>query len=188
MSVSVGQRIADYRAKAGLNIDDLAERTGLESGFLKSVEESDVYPSLGPLIKIARVLGVRLGTFLDDHISEDPLIVRLEDRQQQLTTHRGDKKPAEVVFYSLGHGKTDRHMEPFYIELLPESGKDQPLSSHEGEEFVVVLSGQAQLVYGEDRTILNPGDSVYYNSIVPHHLGCYGDEKARIYAVLYIPE
>ena len=188
MSASVGRRIADYRAKAELNLDDLAERTGLERGFLKSVEESDVYPSLGPLIKIARVLGVRLGTFLDDHISEDPLIVRLADRQQQLTTHRGDKKPAEVVFYSLGLGKTDRHMEPFFIELLPESGKDQPLSSHEGEEFVVVLSGRAKLVYGRDRTILNPGDSIYYNSIVPHHLGCSGDEKARIYAVLYIPD
>ena len=53
---------------------------------------------------------------------------------------------------------------------------------------MVVLSGRAELVYGEDRTILNPGDSVYYNSVVPHHLGCCGEEQARIYAVLYIPE
>ena len=188
MSASVGHRIADYRANAELSIDDLAERTGLEAGFLKSVEENDLYPSLGPLIKIARVLGVRLGTFLDDHISVDPLIVRLAERQEQLTTHFGENAPAEVVFYSLGRGKTDRHMEPFFIELLPESGKDQTLSSHEGEEFVLVVSGRAELVYGQDRSVLNPGDSIYYNSIVPHHLGCYGDQKAEIYAVIYIPE
>ena len=63
MSAPVGKRIADYRQRANLTMEDLAKQAGLEIDFLKAVEESDLYPSLGPLIKIARSLGVRLGTF-----------------------------------------------------------------------------------------------------------------------------
>lgn len=72
----VGARITKIMAQKGISLEVLAERTGLESGFLKRLQEEDIYPSLGPLLKIARSLGVRLGTFLDDQISEDPLIIR----------------------------------------------------------------------------------------------------------------
>ena len=188
MGDQLGKRIAAYREKRELSREELASRTGLELEFLRAVEENDVYPSLGPLLKIARALSVRLGTFLDDQITSDPLIVRRDKRQEQFTTHRGDRTPASAVFHSLGRGKSDRHMEPFFVELLPESGKDQTLSSHEGEEFIVVISGQAELTYGHEQYVLNPGDSLYYNSVVPHHLGCGGDLKAEIYAVLYFPE
>lgn len=188
MSEQLGKRIAEYRERQSLTHEDLAERTGLESEFLRAVEEEDLYPSLGPLLKISSALGVRLGTLLDDQITSDPLIVRRDERTQQFTTHRGAEAPPEVVFYSLGRGKSDRHMEPFFVELLPESGLDRKLSSHEGEEFIMVLSGQVELVYGRETYSLGPGDTLYYNSVVPHHLGCKGETKAEIYAVLYFPE
>ncbi|QJB56395.1 XRE family transcriptional regulator [Pseudodesulfovibrio sp. zrk46] len=184
---SIGTRIKSYREKQNLTIEDLANRTVLPEDFIRAVEEDDQYPSLQPLVKLARALGVRLGTFLDDQVSSDPLITRLADREEELTTHMGGKEPG-VVFHSLGKGKTDRHMEPFFIELLPESGKDDSLSSHEGEEFIVVQSGQVRILYGKEESVLSPGDSVYFNSVVPHNVACYGDEKAEIYAVLYFPE
>jgi mannose-6-phosphate isomerase-like protein (cupin superfamily) len=130
---------------------------------------------------------VRLGTFLDDQVSSDPLVVRLAEREEELTMHPDGKEPG-VVFHSLGRGKTDRHMEPFFIELLPKSCQDDTLSSHEGEEFIVVHSGRMRLLYGQEETILSPGDSVYFNSVVPHNVACHGGEKAEIYAVLYFPE
>jgi len=188
MDTSIGNRIARYRREAGLTVEDLAGSAGIDRSFLTAVEDNDVYPSLGLLIKIARALGVRLGTFIDDHISEDPLVVRVGERRRQLTTHRGVQAPTEVGFYSLGRGKSDRHMEPFYVELMPESSRNKTLSSHEGEEFIVVVSGRVDLVYGRKTHVLKPGDSVYYNSIVPHHVGCSGDQKAAIYAVLYFME
>lgn len=184
----LGERIADFRQKNGMTLEQMSQRTGLDIQFLSAVEAHDLYPSLGPLVKIARTLGVRLGTFLDDKLSQDPLIVRLDQRQKQITTHRGEQGPEDTVFYSLGLGKTDRHMEPFFVELMPgEQGSDK-LSSHEGEEFIVVVSGQVELVYGQDKFMLNPGDSMYYNSVVPHHVAAVGGEKATIYAVIYLPE
>jgi transcriptional regulator with XRE-family HTH domain len=184
---TTGTRIQSYRERQKLSIDDLAERTGLSPEFIKAVEEDDMYPSLQPLVKLARALGVRLGTFLDDQVSSDPLVVRLSQREQELTMHHDGKEPG-VVFHSLGRGKTDRHMEPFFIELLPNSGHDETLSSHEGEEFIVVQSGQMRIRYGQEESILSAGDSVYFNSVVPHNVACAGGQKAEIYAVLYFPE
>ncbi|AOY58498.1 MULTISPECIES: cupin domain-containing protein [Desulfococcus] len=184
----VGARITKIMAQKGISLEVLAERTGLESGFLKRLQEEDIYPSLGPLLKIARSLGVRLGTFLDDQISEDPLIIRKSDRKGELSMLRAKDRPVASRFYSLGRGKTDRHMEPFFIELLPESGKEIKLSSHEGEEFIVVIDGEVEVVYGKKTHRLLAGDSIYYNSVVPHHVGSFGDSAASIYAVLYFPE
>jgi len=184
----VGRRVKNLIEKRGLTIDELAGQTGLSKEFILSVQEDDIYPSLGPLLKIARALGVRLGTFLDDQITQDPLVIRHHERQKELSMLSGKGKPAALNFHSLGKGKSDRHMEPFYIDILPESAKEKALSSHEGEEFIVVLSGEVEVLYGQKMLSLKEGDSIYYNSIVPHCVSCKGEQKASIYAVLYFPE
>jgi uncharacterized cupin superfamily protein len=107
---------------------------------------------------------------------------------ENLSTLRAKDQPVAARFFSLGQGKSDRHMEPFYVELLPESAKEKDLSSHEGEEFIVVVSGEVELIYGQETHILYPGDSSYFNSIVPHYISCRGETPATIYAVLYFPE
>lgn len=184
----VGERITRYMDSRGMTISEMSLQTGLDTDFITSLRDNDVYPSLGPLLKIARALGLRLGTFLDDQITEDPLIIRREARMPELVTHKGSDKVATQTFHSLGRGKTDRHMEPFFIDIYPEPHDGRRLSSHEGEEFIVVDSGSIKIVYGAESFILNKGDSIYYNSIVPHYVSCNGDSKASIYAVLYFPK
>ena len=184
----VGERIKRYMDAKGMSIEDMAQQTGLDAEFIVSLRENDVYPSLGPLLKVARALGLRLGTFLDDQISMDPLVIRHDSRVPELVTHKGSDKAAAQTFHSLGSGKTDRHMEPFFIDIYPEPHEEPKLSSHEGEEFIVVDSGEIEVVYGNEHHVLKKGDSIYYNSIVPHNVSCHGTTKASIYAVLYFPE
>ena len=184
----VSQRVFSLMQQSGLTIEELSKRTGLTIDFLENLKNNNVYPSLGPLLKIARTLGVRLGTFMDDQISTAPIITTKNTRKQELSMLRGKDAPVEFSYYSLGKGKSDRHMEPFFIEVFPESAENTKLSSHEGEEFMVVISGAIKIVYGDQISILNAGDSIYYNSIVPHNVSCHGSEKAEIYAVLYFPE
>jgi transcriptional regulator with XRE-family HTH domain len=184
----LGARVKSYRERKGIGISELAGRSGLEEEFIRSVEDEDVYPSLGPLLKISRALGQRLGTFLDDHAVHDPLIVRLAERSEEFSMLPGKKAPVSLRYFSLGKGKTDRHMEPFFIEIFPGSADDRTLSSHEGEEFIVVTEGEIEVIYGRETSILATGDSVYFNSIVPHHVGAAGGGKASIYAVLYLPD
>jgi transcriptional regulator with XRE-family HTH domain len=185
---TLGSRVQKYREGRAVSRAQLAEDTGLTEAFLESLEEDDVYPSIGPLQKVARALGVRLGTFMDDKITQDPIISRAGDRTADLTMHKARNSRAELVYHSLGKGKSDRNMEPFYIEIMPdEKGAEHKLSSHQGEEFILVTRGRLLVVYGREEHILEAGDTVYYNSVVPHHVGAYGDAPAEIVAVIYYP-
>lgn len=187
-SLKINQRIRYFMEKRKIDTRTLADATRLDEAFIETMLAEDVYPPLGPLMKIARTLGVRLGTFLDDQECTDPYIVREAGRTNHFSVLAGKNKPTALNFYSLGTGKTDRHMEPFYVEILPESARNKPLSSHEGEEWIAVLSGRIEVIYGKETYELGEGDSIYYNSIVPHYVSCLGDEKARIHAVIYIPQ
>ena len=77
-------------------------------------------------------------------------------------------------------------MEPFIIDIHPADTHYQ-LSAHEGEEFIYVMEGEVELVYGKDTYTLRAGDSIYYDSIVSHHLHGAPGKAARILAVVYIP-
>ena len=59
-----------------MDVQSLADTTGMDPNFIETMLKEDVYPPLGPLMKVARALGVRLGTFLDDQETCDPYIVR----------------------------------------------------------------------------------------------------------------
>ncbi|WP_289022743.1 cupin domain-containing protein [Desulfobacter postgatei] len=184
----VNQRILSFMEKRGMDITALSEAAGLDPQFIKTMLDEDAYPPLGPLMKIARALGVRLGTFLDDQDSGDPYIVHKAERADSFSVLDSTNKAPALNFYALGKGKSDRHMEPFFVEILPESANKKTLSSHEGEEFIVIVSGVVEVIYGNETYELKPGDSIYYNSVVPHYVSCVGEKKAEIYAVVYIPE
>ena len=76
-------------------------------------------------------------------------------------------------------------MEPFIVTI--QSDAHQEKSTHEGEEFIYVLEGKLLLEYGVDKETLNAGDSVYYDSIVPHRVLSADNNPVRIVAVIYTP-
>ena len=77
-------------------------------------------------------------------------------------------------------------MEPFLIDIIP-SETEFTLSSHEGEEFIHVLEGVIEINYGKDIYVLESGDSIYYDSIVAHHVHACPNTSAKILAVVYTP-
>jgi transcriptional regulator with XRE-family HTH domain len=180
----LAERVRTYRERLGLSQADLAVNSGVDAALVAAIEAGEAYPALGVLIKLSRALGVRLGTFMDDHFRPDPLIVRAAERQPNFPQHIGAARDS-IRYCSLGRGKADRHMEPLFIELSPK--EPPPPTSHEGEEFLVAVSGQLVILYGQERFVLEPGDSVYYNSIVPHSVSAGGGAPASAFAVVYQP-
>jgi quercetin dioxygenase-like cupin family protein len=75
-------------------------------------------------------------------------------------------------------------MEPFLVTLEPASKKGMPYS-HDGEEFLYVLEGRVEIQLGDHTDILEPGDCIYYDSTLNHHVACADDRPARIIAVIY---
>jgi uncharacterized cupin superfamily protein len=88
-------------------------------------------------------------------------------------------------YESLGFEKKNRRMEPFIVTLEPATLKTSKTSVHEGEEFIFVLEGEMEVIFGDHADILYPGDSIYYDSNIPHRVQCHEDKVTRILAVLY---
>ena len=78
-------------------------------------------------------------------------------------------------------------MEPFIVDINPSEEKEFQLSAHEGEEFIYVMCGTVEIDYGKDKYLLSEGDSIYYDSIVKHHIHGANGQAAKILALVYIP-
>ncbi len=184
----VGARIAQIRESRGLTPEQLAERSQLSAELVREIEEGALIPSLAPLIKIARVLGVRLGTFMDDMEHIGPVVTRYGQRSKAVRfAEKSRVSSGALDFYSLATEKSGRHMDPFLVDVQPASDKDYALSSHEGEEFIYVITGRIEVSYGKDQYQLGQGDSIYYDSTVAHNVHALGEEAATILAVVYAP-
>ena len=186
----VGHKIKGIRESKNLTIEEVAESTGLSVEQINSIENDQNLPSLGPLIKIARALGVRLGTFMDDNDALGPVVTRAEDHERESSisfSNGATDARKHMEYHPLAQQKAGRHMEPFIIDINPAEHLDYKLSAHEGEEFIYVMEGEIELVYGKDKYALKQGDSIYYDSIVKHHLHGAEGKSAKILAVVYIP-
>jgi transcriptional regulator with XRE-family HTH domain len=184
----IGKKIKEFREFRQIKRDDLALKANMDPEQLESIEEKGIVPSLGHLIKITRALGVRIGTFLDDQDQIGPVIVKAGAEKSTLSFSTKDEKTREHLnFYSLAQDKTSRHMEPFIVEIDPTNEPDYKLSSHEGEEFIYVLTGDIEINYGKEIYKLAQGDSIYLDSIVAHNVHAVGEQQAKILAVIYYP-
>ena len=186
----VGAKIKGLRETKNLSIEEIAERSGLTVEQINSIENDVNLPSLGPLIKIARALGVRLGTFMDDNDALGPIVTRAKDREADSSiSFSNDATDARkhMEYHPLAQQKAGRHMEPFVIDIHPEETPDFQLSAHEGEEFIYVMNGEVEIEYGKEKYTLKEGDSIFYDSIVKHHVHGANGQGAKILAVVYIP-
>jgi transcriptional regulator with XRE-family HTH domain len=186
----IGSKIKSIRETKNLSLEEIAESSGLSTEQIISIESDENLPSLGPLIKIARALGVRLGTFLDDSDALGPVVCRAADRERDSSisfSNGATDARKHMEYHPLAQQKAGRHMEPFVIDINPEDSPEFQLSAHEGEEFIYVMQGEVEVVYGKDTYTLKEGDSIFYDSIVKHHVHGAPGKSAKILAVVYIP-
>jgi transcriptional regulator with XRE-family HTH domain len=120
----IGEKIRHVRENNEMSVKELADTSHCSVEFIEDLESGAYIPSLTPLLKIARALGVRLGTFLDDAPQTGPFMVK-SGKSENIIHFSGSYNNLEestLDFYSLAYGKQDRHMEPFIIEVTPKTG------------------------------------------------------------------
>lgn len=82
----IGEKVKSLRTAKEISLEELADRTGLAVEQITRIEENIDIPSLAPLVKLARALGVRLGTFLDDQPDEaGPVVCRRGDADDTIS-------------------------------------------------------------------------------------------------------
>ena len=185
----VGEKIKSRRETKEISIAELAERTGLAEEQINRIENNVDIPSLAPLIKIARALGVRLGTFLDDQDEMGAVVYHKDEETKETISFSNNAMDTRthMRYLSLAKSKSDRHMEPFIVDIEATNDTEYSLSSHEGEEFIYVMEGVVEVSHGKKIHVIKAGDSIYYDSIVPHHVHGHEGQAAKILAVVYTP-
>jgi quercetin dioxygenase-like cupin family protein/ribosome-binding protein aMBF1 (putative translation factor) len=184
IAVHVGERVKQVRMQRQLSLMDISQRTGIDESALGDIEEGRMAPPLGTVIKLAKALEMKMGYFISGDDQNAYAIVRRGDRK---VVSRFDAKKVKHYGYeyeSLAPHKKNSHMEPFLVTLQP-AATEEERSTHDGQEFIFVLTGKMEVRLGDETHILVPGDSIYYDSTVPHLVKCHGSETTRILAVLY---
>ena len=185
----IGAKVRQLREAKKITVEQLAEQSQCPVDQIRQIEDGALLPSLAPLMEISRALGIRLGTLVDDEPLEGPVVFKSSDFPKVLRFSGKDPKAtsSNLDFYTMAADKKGRHMEPFMVDVKPRTDNVPPLAGHEGEEFIFVISGNITVNYGKTSYELNAGESIYYDSIVPHDVHATGDQTARILAVVYTP-
>ncbi len=185
--IKTGKIIQEIREKRGLSIDSMAKKTGLFPDQLVQIEEGKTSPALGVLIKISKALEVKVGEIMGEEATQSFIIMRKDEMGKHPHHVSKESLGYGYSYVTLGHEKKDRRMEPFLVTLEPEEAEGERVSVHEGEEFIYVLEGELEICLDQNKEILYPGDSIYYDGSIPHTLKCYGKVPTKIVAVIYIP-
>lgn len=187
--LNLGQKIKTLRQRKGLSVQQMAEKSSLSVPLLSQVESEVVAPPVATLLKISRALNVNIGYFFQEEESgKRAVIVRKNERKQVF--RRIHEDPSKVGYYyeSLAYPKADKHMEPFQVQFEVKKKEDLIFFNHKGEEFVFVLEGQLECSYEDEIFLLDPGDSLYFDSSFPHAFRAVGKKNALAIDVIYAEE
>jgi transcriptional regulator with XRE-family HTH domain len=196
----VGRRIREHREESKLSLRELARRLGISPSAISQIETGKSRPSVSTLYSIVTELGMSL----DELFSGDrrkPARRRPPAEPQvapaQLRPVRESDGPAERHVQRAGRRlaieletgvrwerltpNADADADFLYVvyDLGGASAECDRFIRHSGREYGLLLSGRLQLTVGFDTYELGPGDSICFDSTVPHRLRNVGDEPAH---------
>lgn len=184
---SPGARLRGERERQGLTLRELARRVGVSPSLVSQIERGLVMPSVGTLYAMATELGVVLDQlFMTTELpvqsaeSSDALTATVDRGHVQRAHDRKRIRLAGGVQWERLTAQADPDVEFLYVtyEAGAESCPADSLFRHGGKEYAYVLSGRLGVQVGFETYELAPGDSVSFNSQIPHRLWAIGDQPA----------
>lgn len=158
----IGHRIKSIRMLQKRTIQDLANGSDLSKSMISKIENNKTIPSIAALIKIASSLGVSVSDILEAEETLSAEFTAASDFKKNIT--RTDKGYHIFPFASKYHHKK---MQPFLIKAKRGEVKEHQLT-HEGEEFIYVISGVLRFKVSGTTYELEEGDSLYFNALEYH--------------------
>ena len=178
-NVEVGRKLRKLRKARGLKLQDLAKGTGLSASFLSMVETGKSDITLARLQRIVQFYGITMGSLLDG-TPTDRVVTRAAEGGLL-------DSPTEGVKTKLMVPDLNRRIEAVLMTLEPGADYEGALS-HEGEEVIFVVQGRLELVLdGQERYVLNEGDTAYYSSTRTHKFRNVHSDTSVLYGVVTPP-
>ncbi|MDR1699280.1 MAG: cupin domain-containing protein [Prevotellaceae bacterium] len=174
----IAERLRGLRDALDLTAESVAEQCGVSLEDYLKYESGKTDIPMSFLFQVAQNFGVELTALLT---GDEP---RMES---YFLTRKGKGTAVERTktykYQALAAGFKNAKAEPFEVMVEP---NDKPihLNSHIGQEFNFLLEGTMQLRIGNNDLILEEGDSIYFNSEIPHGMKAIGGKKVRFLAII----
>jgi transcriptional regulator with XRE-family HTH domain len=184
-SYAIGSKLRRLRLRKSMGLVELAKHTGLSPGLLSKLERDVMHPTLPTLLRIAMVFSVGLEYFFNPEPKPVLEIVRKKDRLR--FPDSPDARKVAYYFESLDFPVPNRELNAYLAEFEAVAAEQSRTHEHAGVEFLYVLSGKLDLRIGGDRHELAQGDSIYFDSSVPHGYGRLGAKLTTALVVALAP-
>ncbi len=175
----IANRIKELRIITGLSVEDMASRTGMSVYEYEQCEAGNRNLSIAFLYHCTLSFGVDMGDILE---GKSPKL------RSYALTRKGEGQRIEeahnMIGYNLASGFRNRIALPLYMNMNYRPDAEIELVTHEGQECDIVIKGQMKIQIGEHTEILNPGDTIYYDSGTPHGMMAVGGEDCSFYAIV----
>ena len=185
-SFRIGNKMKELREKNVYTLQDVVAKTDLSKEFLTQIENNEIVPPIAALLKLAKALNVDMSYFFQEKSGREKIAVtRVRERTRVERRPHHQKGEVNYIYEALETKKTDKHMQPFWVKFPPQDTSDMIFVSHEGEEFLHLLTGKLEFRSVDRVEILEPGDSIYFESDVNHSFRCLSEKPARAIAVVW---
>lgn len=165
---AVGLQVKRWRRERGLTLANVAERSGLNVGYLSQIENDKASPSLTCLASIGDALDVPIAWFLIEEVPA-PQVVRASER----TAREVDAGRIERV-----DGNVSRDLS--IVEVVARPGWRTGAHTHAGDEHHIVLRGEIRMTQGDHVIEAGPGDYVRWDGTIPHDAEVIGDNEGAM--------
>lgn len=166
-SYGLGGKIRTLRLKKKMGLVELGRHTGLSPALLSRIERGRLFPTLPTLLRIALVFSVGLEFFFAGS-REKPLIVVVRKAERLQLPERPGPREGAYRFESLDYPATERRFNSYYADFLPVGAGELRRHAHPGAEFIYALAGTLSVHIDSNEYALEPGDSMYFDSSIPH--------------------
>jgi transcriptional regulator with XRE-family HTH domain len=176
--VNVGQRLRQLRTESSLSIRALAGMSNLSINTLSLIENGKTSPSVSTLQQLAAALHVPITTFFETGSPKSRLVHSRASQRPRVQFQHG-------TLEDLGAGMSDRAVQPFLVTLEPNSGSGPDQIVHTGYEFLFCIKGRITYTVEGCVYLLEPGDSLLFESHLPHRWYNAEPDQSQALLVLY---
>lgn len=163
----VGARLRAARNDRGWTLDDLAERAGMSPSTLSRLESGKRQASLELLLPLTRQLGIRLDDLVSNE-TPDPRVRRAPIRRQGMLIVPLAPEGAPISTYKITYPPVDGPPER---------------RTHDGYEWLYVLTGRLRLLLGEQDLVLTRGEAAEFDTRTPHSMSAVGSRPAQVLSI-----
>ena len=162
VKLNIGDRIKMLRLSQKRTLQEIAAACDLSRSMISKIENNKAVPSVAALVKLSKSLGTNISSLLEEDAFLNAIVTPWEKAHNNVTsTDKG------YSIYPYASGYHEKKMQPFLF--VAKKGEVIPHElSHEGEEFIFVITGEMKMQVGEVEYLLTGGDSLYFNSVQKH--------------------